>query len=105
MSFYKHHVFFCCNQRPAGERTCCNDKGATALRDYAKRRVKALDMAGPRKIRVNMAGCLDRCERGPVLVVYPDTVWYRYESEQDIDEIIDKHLLGGEPVDRLRLKP
>lgn len=104
MSYYRHHVFFCCNQRPPGERSCCNDKGATRVRDYAKQRIKALGAAGAGKVRINMAGCLDRCEQGPVIVVYPDNVWYTYVDEEDVDEIIDEHLLAGRPVPRLRLK-
>ncbi len=79
MSYYRQHVFFCCNQRDGG-RPCCNDKGATELRDYCKQRVKKLGLAGTGRVRVNMAGCLDRCEEGPVIVVYPEEVWYRYEN-------------------------
>ena len=60
-------------------------------------------MHGAGKIRVNRAGCMDRCELGPTLVVYPDAVWYRYESESDLAEIAQRHLLGGEVVARLRL--
>ncbi|HEX4895403.1 MAG TPA: (2Fe-2S) ferredoxin domain-containing protein [Solimonas sp.] len=103
MSHYQHHVFFCCNQRPPGDRTCCNDKGATALRDYAKQKVKALGLAGAGRVRINQAGCLDRCELGPCIVVYPEAVWYRYVDEEDIDEIVARHLQGGEIVERLRL--
>ncbi len=103
MSYYQHHVFFCCNQRAPGARTCCNDKGATELRDYAKQKVKALGLSGPGKVRVNQAGCLDRCELGPCVVVYPQGVWYRYLDEEDIDEIVERHLRDGEIVERLRL--
>ena len=100
--YYRQHVFFCCNQRDGG-RTCCNDKGATALRDYCKGRVKQLGLAGQGGVRVNMAGCLDRCEEGPTIVVYPEGVWYRYTSAADIDEIIDSHLVNGRVVERLRI--
>lgn len=102
MSYYKHHVFFCCNQRPAGE-TCCNNSGAQQMRDYAKKQVKALGLAGEGKVRVNQAGCLDRCELGPVMVVYPEEVWYTYVDKQDVDEIIEEHLKNGRVVERLRL--
>lgn len=105
MSYYRHHVFFCCNQRPPGDRSCCNDKGATALRDYAKQKVKALGLAGEGRVRINQAGCLDRCELGPCVVVYPEGVWYRYVDEEDIDEIVERHLQGGQVVERLRLPP
>ena len=100
--YFARHVFFCCNQRSDG-RESCEDKGATALRDYCKKRVKKLGLAGTGNTRVNMAGCLDRCELGPVAVVYPEGVWYRYRNEADVDEIIDQHLVGGEPVARLRI--
>jgi (2Fe-2S) ferredoxin len=99
---YRHHVFFCCNQRENGA-ACCADHRASRLRDYAKGRVKALGLNGAGKVRVNMAGCLDRCEQGPVLVVYPEAVWYTYVDESDIDEIVDSHLVQGRPVDRLRI--
>jgi len=102
VSYYKHHVFFCCNQRAAGE-TCCNNSGAQQMRDYAKKQVKALGLAGEGKVRVNQAGCLDRCELGPVMVVYPEEVWYTYVDKQDVDEIIEEHLKNGRVVERLRL--
>ena len=103
MSYYEHHLFFCNNQRPPGARTCCNDKGASELRDYAKGRVKALGLAGEGKVRINQAGCLDRCKEGPCIVVYPEAVWYTYVDRADIDEIIERHVVGGEIVERLRL--
>jgi (2Fe-2S) ferredoxin len=101
--FYQHHVFFCANQRPEGERTCCANKNAAVLRDYAKQRVKALGLAGEGKVRINQAGCLDRCELGPCLVIYPEGQWYRYVDAEDIDDIIDQHLVQGQVVDRLKL--
>ena len=102
MSYFKHHVFFCCNQRPPGE-TCCNDLRATQMQTYAKDRIAALGLKGRGKVRINKAGCLDRCDEGPVLVVYPDNVWYTFVDEADIDEIIDEHLVHGRVVARLRL--
>ena len=102
MSYYACHVFFCCNQRDEG-RACCNDKGASAMRDYAKRRVKELGLAGEGKARVNQAGCLDRCEEGPCIAVYPDAVWYTYVDRADIDEIIEEHVTHGRVVARLRI--
>jgi len=102
MSYYAHHVFFCCNQREPGE-TCCNDRGAKDIRAYAKDRVKALKLNGEGKVRVNSAGCLDRCEEGPVIVVYPEEVWYTYVDKADIDEIIEEHLVHGRIVERLRI--
>jgi (2Fe-2S) ferredoxin len=102
MSFYKYHVFFCCNQREPGD-TCCNNRGAQEVRDYAKDRVKALRLNGHGKVRINLAGCMDRCDQGPVMVVYPEGVWYTYIDKQDIDEIIDQHLRHGHVVERLRI--
>ena len=102
MSFYKHHVFFCLNQRDP-PRECCAARGSEAMKDYAKKRVRDLDLSGPGKVRINVAGCLDRCEEGPVIVVYPEEVWYTYVDRQDIDEIIDEHLVKGRVVERLRI--
>jgi (2Fe-2S) ferredoxin len=102
MSYFSHHVFFCCNQREPG-RACCNDKSASTLRDYAKQRVKELDLAGKGGVRINQAGCLDRCDEGPCIVVYPEETWYTYVDEQDIDEIIDEHLQHGRVVERLKI--
>jgi (2Fe-2S) ferredoxin len=103
MSHFRHHVFFCLNRRDDG-RACCADHQAEQMQAYAKERVRELGLSGPGKVRINKSGCLDRCEQGPVLVVYPDAVWYTYVDRQDIDEIIDSHLAGGEPVARLRLE-
>lgn len=106
MSFYKHHVFVCTNQRgPDANRPCCANAGAEPLRLYAKKRLKALGKLGEGKIRINNSGCLDRCELGPVLVVYPEETWYTYFDESDIDEIIERHLFGGKVVERLLLPP
>ena len=102
MSYYAHHVFFCCNQRDGG-RVCCNDKGASGLRDYAKRRVNELGLAGRGKVRINQAGCLDRCADGPCIVVYPEEIWYTYVDAHDIDEIIEEHLQHGRVVERLKI--
>jgi len=102
MAYYRHHVFFCCNQRDDG-RPCCNAKGSSGLRDYAKRRVKELGLSGVERVRINQAGCLDRCEEGPCIVVYPEAVWYTYIDQADIDEIIEQHLQNGRVVERLRI--
>jgi (2Fe-2S) ferredoxin len=102
MAYYTHHVFFCCNQRD-GERASCNAKGASAMREYAKQRVKELGLAGPGKVRINQAGCLDRCEEGPCIVIYPAAVWYTYVDRADIDEIVEEHLRHGRVVERLRI--
>jgi len=100
--YYQRHVFFCTNDRGLGaERPSCNQCGSAALREYAKARVKELDLAGPGKVRINSSGCLDRCELGPAIVVYPEGTWYTYIDEEDIDEIIEQHLVCGQVVERL----
>ena len=103
--FYDIHVFCCVNERADSHpRGCCKHRGAEALRDYMKKRGKELrkDLGG-RRLRVNQAGCLDRCELGPVLVIYPEGTWYHYRSKDDVDEILGRHVIGGETVERLRL--
>ncbi len=102
MSYYRYHVFFCTNQRADGS-DCCERFGARALRDYAKQRSKELGLAGEGGVRINTAGCLDRCAEGPVIVVYPEAVWYTYLDESDIDEILTEHLQHGRIVERLRI--
>lgn len=104
MSYYQQHLFFCTNQRTTGE-ACCNTLGASEMLAYAKEKIKALGLDGPGKTRINKAGCLGRCAEGPVIVVYPEGIWYHYIDEQDIDEIIVSHLQNKKPVLRLQLAP
>lgn len=99
-NYYEHHVFFCLNQRENGE-ACCQDKGAEAAFDHMKARVKKLGLSGEDKVRINRAGCLDRCAEGPLLVIYPQAIWYTFVDFEDIDEIIDSHLLQNKIVERL----
>jgi (2Fe-2S) ferredoxin len=103
-SYYKRHIFFCLNQRDNGE-ACCMDHDAQRAFDHCKQRVKAAGLNGPGGVRVNKAGCLDRCAGGPVAVVYPEAVWYSYVDRDDIDEIVESHLVGGRVVERLLLPP
>jgi len=102
MSYYKHHVFFCLNKRDAPE-NCCACHGSEAMQEYAKKRIKELKLNGQGKVRVNKSGCLDRCEEGPVMVVYPEGTWYTYVDQADIDEIVESHLRDGKVVDRLKI--
>ncbi|OBS08064.1 (2Fe-2S) ferredoxin domain-containing protein [Acidihalobacter prosperus] len=102
MSYYERHVFFCTNQRDNGKASC-GDHDAADLRAYAKERTKALNIAGAGRVRVNIAGCMGRCEEGPVLAIYPEGVWYTYEDKADIDEIIEEHLCHGRVVEALRI--
>ncbi len=91
--FFEAHLFMCCNRRPDGhKRGSCAAKGSEKLRDYMKARVKELGLAG---VRVNMAGCLDRCELGPCLVIYPEGVWYRVDSNADVDRVLETHVQQG----------
>lgn len=104
MSYYKRHIFFCLNLRPNNE-DCCELHGASAGFEHCKNRIKRENLAGPGGVRVNKAGCLDRCAGGPVAVVYPEGTWYTFVDETDIDEIVDSHLKNGQVVERLVLPP
>ena len=100
-SFYRHHVFCCVNERPENNsRGCCKRKGSMGLRNYMKGMVKRMSLEG---VRINQSGCLDRCELGPTIVVYPEGIWYRADNKQDIDEILESHIRDGKPVERLML--
>ena len=103
MAYYKHHVFVCTNKRNDG-RSSCQDFQAQELRDHMKARSKELGLLGKGEIRINSAGCLNRCDEGPVMVVYPQETWYTFMDQDDIDEIIDEHLIKGNEVERLKLE-
>ncbi len=98
MSHYQYHVFFCTHEREAGQAAC----RGSAMREYAKRRVAALGLDADHLCRINSAGCLGRCEEGPLIVIYPQETWYTWVDEEDIDEIIEHHLMQGQIVERLR---
>ncbi|MBP0495203.1 (2Fe-2S) ferredoxin domain-containing protein [Roseomonas sp. SG15] len=99
--WFQVHLFVCTNRRPDGHRRgSCAARGSEPLRDYMKARAKELGIPG---IRVNSAGCLDRCEFGPVMVIYPEGIWYRAETREDIDEILQTHVIGHGRVHRLML--
>ena len=100
-SYYQRHIFFCLNQRE--NENACLQHGAQEAFDHCKKRVKAEGLAGKGGVRVNKAGCLDRCAGGPVAVVYPEAVWYSFVDNSDIDEIVERRLKQGEIVDRLVL--
>jgi (2Fe-2S) ferredoxin len=102
MSYFKHHVFICTNQRENGEQ-CCNTVGGSDAFAYAKDRIGALKKNGVGAVRINKAGCLGRCDQGPVMVVYPEETWYNFVDNDDVEEIIQQHLIGGEVVDRLKI--
>lgn len=99
----ERHVFVCCNERDADDpRGCCAAKDAEAVRDALKARLKALGVS--KQIRANKAGCLDQCKHGVTVVVYPEQTWYRGVTVEDVEEIVQEHLLQGRPVERLRLE-
>ncbi|MBW7851765.1 MAG: (2Fe-2S) ferredoxin domain-containing protein [Rhodospirillales bacterium] len=101
--YYRAHVFCCTNQRPAGHpRGSCAAKGSEGLRDYMKARAKEFGLGD---VRINSAGCLDRCELGPTMVIYPEGVWYACRTREDVDEILRTHLIEGGRVGRLMLRP
>lgn len=100
--FYDLHVFVCTNERPPdAKRGCCKSKGSEEILKTLRAKAKE---AGVQKIRVNQAGCLDRCEQGPSIVVYPEGIWYGGVTMADLDEIVHEHFLGGKPVERLLQK-
>ena len=103
-SYYERHIFFCLNQRANGE-ACCADHRAQQAYDRCKALVKSLGLAEPGQVRVNQAGCMNRCAAGPVAVVYPEAVWYSYVDGEDIDEIVESHLKHGKIVQRLLTPP
>lgn len=99
--FYKSHVFFCTNERPDGHpRGCCKARGSEKLRNYMKAKAKEL---GIERTRINSAGCLDRCELGPTLVIYPEGIWYQCKTTEDVDRILSEHVIKGNPIKDLML--
>lgn len=99
--YFDAHIFVCTNRRPDGhKRGSCAARGSEHLRDYMKARAKELEIED---IRVNTAGCLDRCELGPAIVIYPEGVWYTARSEADIDAILEKHVRKGGRVPGLMM--
>jgi (2Fe-2S) ferredoxin len=100
---FQHHVFVCENRRdPADPRGCCGAKGSPAIREALKAELHKRGLKG--KVRANAAGCLDACAFGPTVVVYPEGVWYGGVKPEDVPEIVERHLVNGEPVERLRMR-
>ncbi len=99
---FEKHIFICTNQRPPDNlKGCCASKGSEAIAAKFKEELHKRGLKG--KMRANKAGCLDMCEFGPSVVVYPEGIWYKHVALEDVEEIIDAHLIGGEPVERLRV--
>lgn len=103
MSYYVKHIFICTNQKAPGK-PCCADSGGLPYFDYLKARLKELGLFGPGKIRISKSGCLGRCAIGPCMVIYPEAIWYTYHSKEDLETIIQSHLIQGEPVRSLFLE-
>jgi (2Fe-2S) ferredoxin len=102
MPAFERHVFVCCNARPEGApRPSCTRDGVSDLHTALQQRAKAAGLGG--KVRINKSGCLDQCEHGPMVVVYPEAVWYGNVRAADAEEIVAEHLIAGRPVDRLRV--
>jgi (2Fe-2S) ferredoxin len=99
---YTKHVFFCTNNKEDGS-PCCNRFNSQKMRKYAKNKAKELGIHGDNKVRINSAGCLGKCEKAPVIVIYPEAIWYTWVDEIDIDEILQKHLIENKIVDRLKI--
>ncbi len=98
----ERHVFVCENHRdPSDPRGCCSAKGSQEIRSRLKALAHKAGLKG--RVRINTAGCLDQCEHGVTIVVYPEAVWYGAVTAADVDEIFESHVLGGRPVERLRL--
>ncbi|MGN6103811.1 MAG: (2Fe-2S) ferredoxin domain-containing protein [Kofleriaceae bacterium] len=102
MPSFQRHVFVCINERPADHpRGSCKMRGGVEVRDRLKSELTKRGLS--KMIRANNAGCLDQCEQGVTVVVYPEQVWYGHVTVDDVEEIIEKHLIGGEVVERLLL--
>jgi len=102
MSRFEHHIFVCENERSEDHpKGACHSKGGAQLRAYAKERIKELGLK--KRVRVNRAGCLDACAKGPVVVIYPQGVWYRLETKEDVDLVLERHILNGEVVEALQI--
>jgi len=98
---FKSHVFFCTNRREDGhERGCCAEKDSQELRDYMKAKAKEM---GLKRVRINSSGCLDRCEKGPSVLIYPEGVWYSCATKEDVDEVLETHVRDGGRVKRLMM--
>ncbi len=99
----ERHVFVCLNQRdPENPKGCCAAKNAAEVRLQLKRLTYAAGLRG--RVRINSAGCLDQCEHGVTVVVYPEAVWYGGVTPDDVDELFREHVLNGRPVERLRIE-
>ena len=103
MPKFERHIFICGNQRPEGHpRGCCDPQGTAELQKTFKKKLAERGLRG--RVRANQSGCLDQCEHGPNLVIYPEGAWYGRVTLEDVDEIIDSHIVNGNPVERLLMR-
>ncbi len=103
MNYYRKHLLFCCNERK-DKKLYCNRFNAKSMYRYAKDKCRKQNLLGANKICISESRCLGRCALGPVVVVYPEAIWYRWTNKADIDNIIKTHLLGGKIVSHLQIK-
>jgi len=102
MPKFEKHIFVCCNQRPPGQpRPSCDPEGKAELQKLFKRKLAERGLQG--KVRANQSGCLDQCEHGPNVVIYPEAIWYGRVTLNDVEEIIESHIVGGKTVERLMI--
>ncbi|MGB5528775.1 MAG: (2Fe-2S) ferredoxin domain-containing protein [Ignavibacteriaceae bacterium] len=103
MKRYDKHIFICENKRPEDDpRGCCADKNSPSVREFFKKRIKELNLS--KSVRANSAGCLDACEHGVTIVIYPEQIWYGKVTAEDVEEILQNHIIKNLPVDRLKIK-
>ena len=101
MPKFTHHIFVCCNRRePGHSRGCCNPDGSDELRNRFKAEIKARNLA---LVRANKAMCLDQCELGPTVVIYPQAIWYGGVRLEDVPRIIEETILGGRVLSDLEI--
>jgi (2Fe-2S) ferredoxin len=100
MAGFKRHVFVCLNERDASDpRGCCKNRGSEEIFAALKDGAKKAGLEG--EVRINRAGCLDHCEHGPTVVIYPEAVWYHVPTVEDAQEVLRSHVVEGKVVERL----
>lgn len=103
MPRFEKHIFICENKREAGHpKGCCSEKGSLEIRELFKKRLKELGLNT--KVRANSSGCLDACEYGPTIVIYPEQIWYGGVKRENAEEIIQNHIINNKPVEKLQIK-